>query len=309
QEVAYRAQLAEPRGRLHAAAARALLELRGKRGGDVTWARIAEHHEAAGEKLEAARAWARAAAASEHVNPLRAFAQWERALPLARESGNAKGAALALEVTLALAGLASFVGLGVEKAEQLFREGDELARARGDDRARALLLTRRGLFRFNDAGDWRSLLECADEASRLAAATGDHLLRVQMAVGAANAQFQASEFSRALSGFDEALALVEAKPDVAIPPATLEMLYRFRGRDLYELGRLVESRADLDRADRLGRECDSTQIGNFQSLLDARLGNFRAALDLARTQALAAERLGSPFRRIHAGPRWREGCA
>jgi adenylate cyclase len=161
-----------------------------------------------------------------------------------------------------------------------------------------VLLMRRGLFGFNTFGDWSRLLECAGEASRLAAATDDHVLRLRMAAGVANAQFQASEFSQALVCFDEALALAEARPDVAVPLATLETLYRFRGRTLCELGRLVESRADLDRADQLGREGDSTQIGNFQALLDVSLGNLRAALDLARTQALAAERFGSPFRRI-----------
>jgi tetratricopeptide (TPR) repeat protein len=112
------------------------------------------------------------------------------------------------------------------------------------------------------------------------------------------AHFQAGELAQSLVSHDEALALVDANPGVSVPPATLEMLYHYRGRVLLEMGRLEEARADLDRADGFGRELDSSR--DLRAMLDMRLGNFGAALDRARTLATAAERFGSPFRRVQS---------
>ena len=306
QEVAYHAQLAERRARVHGAVARAVAELYADKL-DERAALLAHHWDGAGEPLEAAR-WSRRAAewvrasnlgeALRHWQNLRAF--------LARVPESGERTRLAIEGCVQLLELGWRFGISAEDSATLFAEGEALARGSGDLGALARLVNAYGVLR-SHFGSAEDFVEAAREATRLAEQTDDAGLGLATGTRLVIALIAAGDLR-------QALALSEQ--ELARPPATLKLgsdilgyspflrLINLHGKLLIDLGRLDEGAVELERVDRLAREegdVETLGITHGESVVLARVrGDAEAALSHARETLRIAERLGSPFFRAGA---------
>ena len=153
QEVSYGSQLGQRRAAVHAAVARAIAEHYPERL-DERAALLAQHWEAAGETLEAARWHARAAAWSGTNDPTQALRHWHRVRELAAALPESEeAAALGLTARLSWLNYGWRLGISHDEAEAVFNEAEQLALRAGDIRSRAILLSSYGAVRGLGDGD------------------------------------------------------------------------------------------------------------------------------------------------------------
>jgi class 3 adenylate cyclase len=307
QEVAYRSQLAEQRTRVHQAAARAFLDVYADTL-DEKAAVLAYHWEAAGEALEAARWYARAAewtGVSDAAESLRLWRK-SRAL-LAPLHASESAAALRLTACHRILNLGWRLGLPKEDADALFAEGRALAGQSGDMRSLSLLLNAYAAVR-GTSGDVDTYLSCMTEAVRLADETGDAGLRLGQEVGLAYASFLAGRLREAAAITD---ALLQHPPpeDVSLGSAVTGFspyiwFVWYRGFLLAIMGHPAQGRHETERALGLARDHREMEllgfIPGFFAWFGEVTGDTLGALDYARQGVDVAERMGSPFIRVHA---------
>ena len=157
QEVAEGSQLGERRAAIHAAVARAIAERYPERL-DERAALLAQHWEAAGDELEAAR-WHRDARRHGPVPGIRPnrSATGARSGSWPPPSRNRRGAEQRAGLTARIFSLQYGWRLGMshEEGEEMFTEAERMASAAGDVRSRAILLSvYAGIKGIND-GDFR----------------------------------------------------------------------------------------------------------------------------------------------------------
>ena len=166
REVAYNSQLTEHRRTAHAAVARAVAAHYPDRL-DEQAALLAQHWEAAGDKLEAAGWYARAAAWSGTNDQTQAVEHWGKvreladALPASAEVGP-----LRLQARLSLLGYGIRHGRSGESGEALFHEAERMAREAGELASRAVALVLYGVSRGLREGDDASTPRTAGRRSR-----------------------------------------------------------------------------------------------------------------------------------------------
>ena len=132
REVAYGTQLGDRREATHAAAARAIVELKPDRHDELA-ALIAHHMAAGGEPLEAARWYARAAYWTGSSQPAEAMRLWQRGDRACRRAGGGRrGAALALISRILQLDFAWRLGNGPRRGRRLAPEAEEIAERTGD---------------------------------------------------------------------------------------------------------------------------------------------------------------------------------
>ena len=213
QEVAYGSQLGERRAAVHAAVARAIAEQYPERL-DERAALLAQHWEAAGETLEAARWHARAAAWAGTSDPTAgaaALAQGARARRLPARVGGDRGARSHREDLLAPIRLApGHLARGGGGA--VHRGGADGFEGRGHP-SRAILLSGYGAVRGLSDGDVRESARLARQAIALAEESGDPALYVAIAT-AAYALFCIGEYREAVAMLDRAIELADGDPTV-----------------------------------------------------------------------------------------------
>jgi predicted ATPase len=199
QEVAYGSQLSEHRAASHAAVARALAAHYPERL-DERAAVLAQHWEAAGETLEAARWHARAANWAGTNDPTQALRHWHRARELADAlPGSEETTALGLMATIASLGHGWRLGISVEEAQALFDEGERLALKSGDIGARTILLSLYGGVIGMSEGDVREWARLARQTIELADECGDPALYVAVATSASYALWCVGEYRAAIA--------------------------------------------------------------------------------------------------------------
>ena len=183
QEVAYGSQLGDRRAAVHAAVAQSLAEQRSERL-DENAAILAQHWEAAGESLEAARWHARAATWSGFSDPTASLRHWRRVRELA-DSLPASDEVQSLGLTARILSLQYGWRLGItaEEAEALFQEAERMASAVGDLWSRANLLVAYGSIRCMGDGDSEAYVKLAREGIALAEETSDPALHMTVAFG------------------------------------------------------------------------------------------------------------------------------
>ena len=179
REVAYGSQLGEQRAATHAAVARAMVELNPDRQDELA-ALIANHFEAGGETLEAARWSARAAYWAGSSHPADALRLWRRTMELAAELPEGEEAdALAVASRLLQLQYAWRLGMDSDEEARLAAEAEEIATRTGDLHSLAMLKmatsARPGLD--HRADEW---LAAAHEVNRLADESGDLPLRIAL---------------------------------------------------------------------------------------------------------------------------------
>ena len=303
REVAYGSQLGERRAAVHAAVAQAIIERHPERL-DERAALVAQHWQAAGEALDAARWHARAAGWAGFNDPTHALEHWRQVRELADElPESAESMALGLAARVNALNYGWRLGMSPEQAEAAFSEAEAMAARAGDVRSRALLLSAYGSIRGTSAGDLRGYAKLLRQAIALAEESGDPELYVAVGLGA-YALYCIGEYQEALAIYDRAIQLADGDPTVAAGISVgcpYAFCYDLKGLVLTDLGELDEARRMLDQARRIaGEQGDSETVGwsHMKSCwLAYFLGDSEAALGHAQQALEIAERIGEPFSR------------
>jgi class 3 adenylate cyclase/tetratricopeptide (TPR) repeat protein len=303
REVAYGTQLADGRAATHAAAARAMIELEPDRHDELA-ALIAEHMEAGGEQLEAARWAARAAYWTGSSRPGDAMRLWQRVMELAAGlEESEETTALAVMSRLLQLDFAWRVGMDEAEEARLTAEAEEIATRTGDLRSRALLrmATSARPGKPHVAKTW---LAAVEETNRLADESGDLHLRIAIRAAASYALLCAADFDGFERMLDEVIELCgddrRAGAGIVIGNP-LAWAIMAKGLARRERGRLDEAEALFDRALRIATEEGDPEIASWtrsnQALMLAMRGQPEAGIALARRNCELTERLGDVFSR------------
>src|SRR5437773_3170327 len=308
QEVADRSQLAERRARVHAAVARAIAEQYPERL-DERAALLAQHWEAAGETLEAARWHARAAVWSGTSDPTQALRHWRKVRELADTlPESAEATALGVQARISLLNYGWRLGLSHEEAEAVFSEAERMASKAGDIRSRAILLQAYGHVKGLNEGDAREYARLQRQAVALAEESGDPALYVAVA-GTAYGLFGIGEYREGVAIFDRAIELADGDPSVgagtvgaiACPYANCHAL---KGLNLVHLGRLEDARRLIEQGRKIAREQEDIEVVSWSHMWSSWLacvqGEPEAALAHAQQELEIAERIGGSWSRAMA---------
>ena len=307
QQVAYDSQLEERRRALHAKAAEAIASGNPERLEERA-ALVARHWEAAGEQLEAARWYARAAAWAGTGDPAAAFSHWQRVRELADELPESEEITeLGLSSRTFLLNLGWRLGTGREEAERLFGEGERIAERTGDVRWRALLLGGYGLFRAID-GELGEAAPLARQAIALAEECGDPGLYVALASQSVHPLALSGEIRESIAVADRAIELAGGDPSVGAGVFNTACPYAqcvgYRGFDLASLGELEESGREIARSREIAGEQGDAEVVGWTHLYscwqDYLLGEAGIALAHARRALEITERIGDSFARSWA---------
>jgi tetratricopeptide (TPR) repeat protein len=307
REVAYGSQLHDRRAPVHAAVARAIAEHYPERLEERA-ALLAQHWEAAGETLDAARWHARAAAWAGTNDPSQALDHWRRARELADAlPDSTETLALGLQGRISSLNYGWRLGISHEEAQALFNEAERIASRAGDVRSRVLLLATYGLLSGVGDGDVREYARLVREAIALAEESGDPGLYVAIATTTSYAPYCVGERDEAVAICDRAIELAKGDPTVGagvIVGCPYAFCHAFKGNVLIELGQLEEGRRLIEQGRMIAHEQgDIETVGwshNFSTWLAYYQGEPEAALGHAQQGLEIAERIGSWFSRAWA---------
>jgi len=306
QEVAYHSQLGERRAAVHRRVAEALQELYPDKL-DERAALLAQHWEAAGDPLAAARWRARAATwvalgdISEAVRHWRKVSELVQALP---DSAEAIGLALAARVWRLSYGWR--LGISEQEASAHYEAGRELA-GRSGDRASLLLITAayatvRGL-----AGHVEEADELAEEVDRLSTELGDPALRMASLNVPIYLHTVQGRLGDALALADEALALGAKDPALGsgiVMTCPYAWCLFMRGLILATMGYLEESASEFDRSLRVAQDQGDLEAQGWAHNGYVVLARYTGELDTVLSHATQgyeiAERIGDAFSRVLA---------
>jgi adenylate cyclase len=298
EEVAYRSQLGDRRRKVHGEVARALIDTYPERGDE--WASMIAHHwENAGEALQAATWYRRAALWAGQLHPAEALRHWRKVRHLLEkepESDQATELQMAAAFWVLLIGWR--VGMPPEEVDEVFEQGKGFAKG-GDASALAALTGAYGSSK-GFSGGIEDALTYTGEAVRLARQAGNQELEISF--------FSTSAYWEQLAGrMNKALAIAEdiierTRDDWSLGRTTLGFSVhifniRFRAELLAQMGRLEEGRGELERAVKLSEEHSEMEIlgwahGNYSTIAWFS-GDSELALDHARRGVEIADRLGS----------------
>jgi class 3 adenylate cyclase/tetratricopeptide (TPR) repeat protein len=304
QEVAYRSQLRDRRSRLHASAADAIAAHHPDQL-DERAALIAHHWELAGDELEAARWFARAAAWSGTRDPAESVRSWRRVIELTdRLPESEETAGLGLAARVASVHLGWRLGMSIDKAERLFKEAERMAIKSGDLRLRILLLGGYGAVLGLGQRRIDEYAQLARDALALAEEADDPTLSMPPN---AWAFFLTGDLQEGLAALDRAIEAAGGDPTFGagvVFACPYALCLAHKGAFLTMLGELDRARAVLQEGRAIAREYgDPENLGSnhgFATLLEYVAGNTDAALEHGRQAVQLAERTGGALWRAWA---------
>jgi adenylate cyclase len=297
-EVAYGSQLRERRAPAHAAAARAIADLYPDRL-DERAALIAQHWEAAGDPLEAARWHARAATWTGMAHPAEALSHWLSVRALTDRAGDSEAAR---SMGLAARTFALVTGwrldITPEERQALFEEGIALA---GEDNlhARAILLS--GLSNAHTARDARRYASVSRESLAVAEESGDPALYVALAPVAFSLH-ATGDFRIGLEICDRAIELAAGDPLVGTGISFVcpyAFCFAFKGMLMATIGELEAGRALAEEGRRIAGERGDVEVVGISHVVSTFIeyyaGEPEAALRHARAAVEIIEQSGATF--------------
>ena len=294
-EVAFTTQLAEPRRRLHAATARALVETIGAKVDENT-ALIARQWEAADEWLEAARWYVAAATWMERRDIVGAMHHFRKARDLVgRAPESPESLPIELQACVGILDLGWRLGVEEQERELMFQRGMAIATRLGD---RESVVAIEQLRDANDLWSGRRAIGATPEPTD--ATDPDSVIAI--ATSQTMATTANGTMAEALAASDAAMALIERRPELLPTPAGLSLL-GMRSIVLAYGGRLdaaddLSSRGlDAARHARLV-EMEAGCLGWRANAVLFR-GHTQEALRLSRRGLEIAEQLDSPFSRAY----------
>jgi class 3 adenylate cyclase/tetratricopeptide (TPR) repeat protein len=305
QEVAYRSQLRERRGPLHAAAAVAIADHYSDQL-DERSGLVAHHWELAGDQQEAARWHARAATWSGFNDPGEALRHWRRVVDLSDElPASEERDALGLGARIATLHLGWRLGIGADEADALFREAEGIASKVDNPRLHALLVAGYGAVKGLGQGAVDEYADLARRAVEIGERSRDPELQVVLGTNG---------YAFALTGaYREGLTVVEHAIELAAgdPRAGAEMpvvgcpyalCHAQKGELLADLGDLAGAERALTTGKAIAREqhdLETLAIGlNISAYLALAAGSAEAALAEAGKGVELSERIGGPWSRV-----------
>ena len=305
-EVAYRSQLGERRGRLHAATAQAIAEQYPDRLEERS-AMLAQHWEAAGETLEAARWHARAGAWSGTSAPHQSLEHWSHVRRLADSLPPSEEATmLGLTARIFWLQFAWRLSTSREEAETVYQEGERMASQAGDLRSRALLLALYGALRGFSDGEPYEQARLGREAVALAEEVGDPTLYLSVSINA-YPLFVVGELREGVAILERAIELADGDPTMGAGIAVgcpLAHGLIFKGGLISAMGRVAEARGLLEQGMDMAREHGDLELvgwGHMWSTWYAYvMGDSEAAQAHAHGSLEIAERIGDVFSRTWA---------
>ena len=269
---------------------------------------LAHHWEGAGE-LQAARWHARAAAWTGTSDPAASVSHWTRVRELVAELPE-DAETLALGVTSRIWGLQFGwrLGMSEEDANQLYEQGEALARRGGDLRSRAALIavyaTIRAIAGRIDSGQF---VKEALEALSLAEEAGDDALVVGLTSAPVFALWNAGRFEEAIKLSKRAIDLCDGRPEygtgisIASPLAFQTM---WIGVCTSHIGPLDEADRFINRAQEIARGVDDLETiawcYEMRIWVSVLRGEPRTALADGQQCYEIAERIGDGFTRSWA---------
>ncbi len=306
QEVAYGSQLGERRAAVHRRVAQAFEELYPDKL-DERAALLAQHWEAAGDPLAAARWSARAATwvglsdISEAVRHWRKVSELVQPLPDSDESSG-----LALAARLWRLNYGWRLGISEQEASAHYEAGRELAQ-RTDNRVSLLLITSAYANVRGMTGHLEEYGELAEELDRLSGELGDPAMRILSLLVPIYSQFVRGRLGDALALADEAIALGAKDPTLGggitlvCPYATCLWM---RGMILINMGHLEESASELDCALLVAQEQEDLENQGWTHCMYVVLAYFTGEIETVLSHATQgyeiAERIGDAFSRMYA---------
>ena len=261
QEVAYGSLLRERRAHIHARVARALIELEPERLNERS-ALIANHFEAAGEMLEAARWNTRAADWALRTDVHESIRRWRNTMALLGDlppSEEITGIDLRRGTACARGARA---GMPRDEVDQILEDATELAERSGNTTALATIVFSRfavSLYR----GNIRQARDYVLEAVRLADTTQDVGLQTAAPVGPPVIYGVTGPIDLGLAMSNEALVMAEEDPNRGLEHLGYNLLARHlctRSFLLARAGRLRDATVDADRAVAIAREHGESEI-------------------------------------------------
>jgi class 3 adenylate cyclase/tetratricopeptide (TPR) repeat protein len=303
REVAYGTQLGEQRAAIHAAVARATIELNPERADELA-ALIASHMDSGGETLEAARWSARAAYWAGSSHPGDALRLWRRTMELAADLPESEeSAALAVASRLLQLQFAWRLGMDPEEETRLAAEAEEIAARTGDLHSLAMLKmatsARPGMEHRADV--W---LEAVAEVNRLADESGDLPLRVALREAGSYAYLCAGDFDGFERELEHVLELTDGDHTVGagiVIGSPIAWATMMKGLTLRERGRIDEAEELFNAGLTMATEDGDPETASWGranlALLVAMRGDTAAGVALARRNCELTERLGDIFSR------------
>jgi adenylate cyclase len=307
QEVAYGSQLVERRASVHAAVARALAEQYPERL-DERAALLAQHWEAAGEKLAAAHWNALAADWAGTNDPNGALRHWNKVRELADALPESEQTTkLRLTARISALNYGWRLGISHAEAEALFGDAERIASESGDIRSHAVLLSIYSTVRGHSEGDLREYARLAREAIALADASGDPALYLTISGSVTYALFCVGEYREAAAVCDRAIALADGDPRVGAG-VVVGCPYAFcvtaKGVAAGNVGDLQEGRRLVEQGMAIAREEGDLELvgwGYWWSAWQSHfLGEHDASVAHASQAIEIAERIGDSYSRAWA---------
>jgi adenylate cyclase len=271
QEVAYSTLLAGARRRLHAAAARAIIDLEPVRL-DERAALVASHWERAGDDLEAARWNSRAAVWALRSDLTEAMRRWRAVLPhLAKVPETEEVLRLGIGARVRLSQFGNRTGMSPAEGGSLLAEAKVLAERLGDRAQLALLIAIQGTHLWR-SGRLRDGAACSVEAARI----GDELGQPGLMAGVLMSRYS-GPLPEAIRLADRAVALCAGNPDVGAELLGYSPLSRSHVNrvELFSVaGRLPEARHEVERALEVARPRSELELVSSALALMPRLADF-----------------------------------
>lgn len=296
QEVAYETLLRERRARVHAAVARASTEIYADKL-DEKAALLAHHWEHAGDAWQAALCHKRAAEWAGITNAVEGLRHWELVRRLVRPLAHGPEA-LRLGIAACVGNLNVCWRLGTPVAEctVIFEEGRRLAEEAGDVRAQAALHGTYGCALGLVGGDSDDYVHYSREAVRLADQTDEPGLRIAQRAYLGFGSTFAGRLVEGLASCETACRTLP--PDPALGAeftgySPLLGILMTQAWLLVRLGRLDESVAVWDRAERLAREHGDIEVRTWMQLPAMEVDVVRGDVHAVRGRALAALETGA----------------
>lgn len=305
QEVAYRSQLGERRAAVHRRVAEAIEALYPDRL-DERAALVAQHWEAAGDVLAAARWSARAAAWVGLSDVSGALGHWRKVSELVQGLPDSpETTALALGARVQRLNYGWRLGITEQEASAHYEAGRDLAQRSGDRVSLLLLTTMYAAVRGTGGhGAVDESAELSDEVNRLSIEIGDPGLRMATIAVPIYSRFMRGQLGEALELAEEGIALGIDDPalgsgvQIVCPYA---FCVQMRALLLGMMGYQDEPASELERAARIAQEREDFETLGWVHCSHVALAHYTGQIDTVLAHATQAyeigERIGDAFAR------------